>query len=55
VNPPDGDDWLALTRDPLPVEAALSWATRPDCGAVVTFCGTVRDHAEDRENVTSLD
>jgi molybdopterin synthase catalytic subunit len=55
MNPPDGDDWIALTSDPLPVDVALAWATRPDCGAVVTFSGTVRDHAEGRDEVTALD
>jgi molybdopterin synthase catalytic subunit len=49
-----GDDWLALTSDELPVAEATSWAARPDCGAVVTFCGTVRDHAEGRSGVTAL-
>jgi molybdopterin synthase catalytic subunit len=51
---PEGDDWLALTADPLPVEAALGWAGRPDCGAVVVFSGIVRDHAEGRDGVTAL-
>ncbi|HZQ87426.1 MAG TPA: molybdenum cofactor biosynthesis protein MoaE [Acidimicrobiales bacterium] len=50
-----GDDWLALSDAPLPVEEALRWAVRPDCGAVVLFSGTVRDHAEGRTGVTSLD
>ncbi len=45
---------LALTRERLPVHAALDWAVRPDCGAVVLFSGTVRDHAEGRPGVTSL-
>jgi molybdopterin synthase catalytic subunit len=36
------------------VEAALSWAPRPDCGAVVTFSGIVRDHAERRGGVIAL-
>ena len=55
VRPGSGDDWLALTELPLPVEEALQWAVRPDCGAVVLFSGTVRDHAEGRSGVTSLD
>lgn len=55
VCPGSGDDWLALTDLPLPVEEALQWAVRPDCGAVVLFSGTVRDHAEGRSGVTSLD
>ncbi len=40
----DEDDWVALTRQPLPVHAALDWAVRPDCGAVVLFSGTVREN-----------
>ena len=54
MHPPDaGDDWLALTADELPVGEAYDWAVRPDCGAVVLFSGTVRDHAEGRERVSS--
>ncbi len=51
----DGDDWVALTSEPLPVPAALDWAVRPNCGAVVLFSGTVRDHSEGRPGVTALD
>jgi len=50
----DGD-WIALSTDSLPVLEALRWAARPDCGAVVTFCGVVRDHAEGRPGVVSLE
>ena len=53
--PAEGDDWVALTEEPLPIEAAYAWAVRPDCGAVVLFSGTVRDHAEGRSGVTSLE
>ena len=49
-----GDDWLALTSDPLPVGDVYDWAVRPDCGAVVLFSGTVRDHAEGRDGVDHL-
>lgn len=51
----DGDDWVALTPEPLPVHAALDWVVRPQCGAVVLFSGTVRDHSEGRPGVTSLE
>jgi molybdopterin synthase catalytic subunit len=50
-----GDDWLGLTEEPLPTEEALAWVQRPDCGAVVLFLGTVRDHAEGRPNVEALE
>jgi molybdopterin synthase catalytic subunit len=49
------DDWTELSAEALPVEAITTWATRPDCGAVVTFLGTVRDHAEGRPGVTELE
>jgi molybdopterin synthase catalytic subunit len=52
--PASGDDWLALTSDELPMAAAYDWAVRPDCGAVVLFSGTARDHAEGRSGVTEL-
>lgn len=55
MHPPDGDTWVALAHDALPVAEAVAWATRPRCGAVVLFSGTVRDHAEGRSGVTSLD
>jgi molybdopterin synthase catalytic subunit len=56
VKPPSiGDDWVGLTSAPLPVEAALEWAVRPGCGAVVSFVGTVRDHAEGRPGVTGIE
>ena len=45
---PDGDDWVGLSADPLPVGAVTEWVGRPDCGAVVLFCGTARDHADGR-------
>jgi molybdopterin synthase catalytic subunit len=50
----NSDDWVGLTDEPLPVGAAYEWALRPNCGAVVLFSGTVRDHAEGREGVQSL-
>ena len=46
VLPPDtGDDWLGLTDAELPVGALYDWCVRAECGAVVLFSGTVRDHA----------
>ncbi len=54
VAPADADDWVGLGRSTLPVQDAVAWATVPSCGAVVTFSGTVRDHAEGREGVEEL-
>ncbi len=52
--PEHGDDWLALTESELPIADAYDWAVRADCGAVVLFSGTVRDHAEGRDGVEHL-
>ncbi len=55
--PPDDrtSDWIDVTEQPLAVDRMLAWATVPGCGAVVTFCGVVRDHSEGRPGVTSLE
>ncbi len=53
------DDWFAIGEAPLEVGRLYDWAVRPDCGAVVLFSGTVRDHAvegeQTRTGVTHLD
>jgi molybdopterin synthase catalytic subunit len=55
VLPPNhGDDWFALSESELPVANAYDWAVRPNCGAVVLFSGTIRDHAEGRAGVEHL-
>jgi molybdopterin synthase catalytic subunit len=54
LSPATGDDWLALTDEVLPVAEVYDWAIRQDCGAVVVFSGTVRDHAEGRDGVEEL-
>lgn len=52
VHPPAaGDDWLGLTEGELPVGTLYEWCVRPNCGAVVLFSGTVRDHAADGDLV----
>lgn len=50
---------MGLTDQPLPVGAVYEWCLQPNCGAVVLFSGTVRDHAVDeqgqlREDVSHL-
>ena len=53
------DDWFAIGDEPLDVGRLYDWAVRPDCGAVVVFSGTVRDHSVEgdlsRNGVTHLD
>ena len=51
---PDGDTWLAITDTEPPIADAYRWAVRPDCGAVVLFSGTARDHSEGRPGVSHL-
>ncbi|MGH8998114.1 MAG: molybdenum cofactor biosynthesis protein MoaE [Acidimicrobiia bacterium] len=51
---PNHDDWIALTTDVLPTEAAMEWATLAECGAVVCFAGVVRGSSEGRDKVSSL-
>ena len=52
VQPPaSGNSWLSLTTETLPITAAYEWAVLPQCGAVVLFSGTVRDHAVDQAGV----
>lgn len=45
---------MALSDEPLPVDDARRWAAQPSCGAIVTFTGAVRDHADGRPGVTDL-
>jgi molybdopterin synthase catalytic subunit len=52
--PPNARDWISLSDDAVPVEAAAAWATTPGSGAVVTFVGVVRDSAEGRAGVTGM-
>jgi len=54
VQQPTGEEWFGLTTDALPVDQAYEWAVRHDCGAVVLFSGTVRDHADGRAGVDHL-
>lgn len=56
LDPPNGrDDWLGVTAEPLPLAEAAAFVARPDCGGTVVFTGTVRDHAEGRPDVVSLE
>jgi molybdopterin synthase catalytic subunit len=55
LTPPDGDTWVGLSGAPLPVAEAAAWAVRPDCGGLVLFSGTARDHADGRPGVERLE
>jgi molybdopterin synthase catalytic subunit len=54
IAPENGTSWLGLSANELPLAAAVAWATRPDCGAVVSFSGTARDHSPGRPDVHRL-
>lgn len=47
-------DWIACVDTPLPLAEAQAWCILPSCGAVTSFIGTVRDHADGREDVVSV-
>jgi molybdopterin synthase catalytic subunit len=49
--PDDSEDWRAGA---LPAAGAQEWLGRPDCGAVVLFSGTARDHSDGRQGVDLL-
>ncbi len=51
---PTSANWVALTTEALPTAEAAEWATVPETGAVVTFVGVVRDHAEGRPDVVGM-
>jgi molybdopterin synthase catalytic subunit len=53
--PDSGDEWLGLADLEFSIGEMYEWCVRPDCGAVVLFSGTVRDHAEGRTDVTHLE
>ena len=55
VNPPDGDDWISVTEASLSAQRLTSWASRPDCGAVVTFCGTARNSSTNGRLIEALE
>jgi molybdopterin synthase catalytic subunit len=50
----DARDWVALTAEPLVAHSAIAWATTPGAGAVVSFSGVVRDHADGRDGVRAM-
>lgn len=47
--------WSGLVDGPIDDEAVRRWATIPQCGAVVVFYGTARDHSTGRPGVSRLE
>ena len=50
-----GDDHVAVVTDPIDSALMLGRVAAPDCGAVVLFLGTVRDHSPGTSRVTHLE
>jgi molybdopterin synthase catalytic subunit len=50
-----GRDWIEVTAAALDPGALTAWVADPACGAVVTFCGTVRDSSTGRDAVVALE
>jgi molybdopterin synthase catalytic subunit len=48
-------DWIAISPSPLLMADLITWATRPEYGAVVAFSGTVRNNSGTLTNITSLE
>ncbi len=52
---PTDTDWIGVGESPLPVDEVWKWVGRANCGGIVVFCGTVRDHSDGRPGVISLE
>jgi molybdopterin synthase catalytic subunit len=48
-------DWIAISQFPLRMTDLITWATRPEYGAVVTFSGVVRNNSGTQHKITSLE
>ncbi len=45
---------IELVDTPIASDELVGWATAPNCGAVVSFLGVVRDYAEGRDGVYAM-
>ena len=54
VPSPQGETWVGLFADRLPLLEAVEWANRPHCGAVVMFSGNARNSSPERPGVYEL-
>jgi molybdopterin synthase catalytic subunit len=55
VEPSPTKDWVALAPSSLSANELTMWATRANCGAVVTFCGAVRDTSHEHDDIVALE
>ena len=49
------DDLVAVVAGAIDASTALGFVTAPDCGAIVLFLGTVRDHSPGKIGITHLE
>lgn len=50
----EGSRLFAITREPIDLRALEAELGHPECGALVTFCGVVRERADDGQLVDGL-
>lgn len=48
-------DWVSVSSSPLSSDDLVAWAVRPECGAVVTFCGTARSSSTTGHEIQALE
>jgi molybdopterin synthase catalytic subunit len=48
-------DWVSVSSLPLSSDELVAWAVRPECGAVVSFCGTARSSSSTGHDIQALE
>lgn len=52
---PGDRDWVGFVEEPIPEGAALAWANQPECGAIATFSGVVREFSDGRPPIVAVE
>jgi molybdopterin synthase catalytic subunit len=52
---PDDRDWVGFAEGPIPATEALAWANQPECGAISSFSGVVREFSEGRPPIIAVE
>lgn len=48
-------NWVSVSESELAVADLVAWAVRPEYGAIVTFCGTVRTDSSEHDSLERLE
>jgi molybdopterin synthase catalytic subunit len=48
-------DWVGFGDEVIPVGDVLAWVGSPECGAVTTFAGTVRERSDGRPPIVAVE